>query len=89
MPGSHKALKGLEAAQEAANATLASLQAAHALLQDSAKAVAVVERAEGAPDDPVSPQLSLNRLAGWIQAKSAKGLASLSGVMQAICKCRP
>ena len=55
--GAHKVLKGLEAAQEAANATLASLQAALALLQESAEAVVTVERARGLPDDPVSPCL--------------------------------
>ena len=57
--GAHKVLKGLEAAQEAANATLASLQAALALLQESAEAVVTVERARGLPDDPVSLCLCL------------------------------
>ena len=52
--GTSKALQGLEAAQEAANATLGSLQAALALLQESAEAVVTVERARGLPDDPVS-----------------------------------
>ena len=52
--GTSKALKGLEVAQEAANATLGSLQAALALLQESAEAVVTVERARGLPDDPVS-----------------------------------